>query len=434
MYIVLGVKKADYGWQKLSPLLDAYKKDESEVEEYYGQILSSLEQNEAVVEVINLQVANAKNKLKGLAAEKKDSNKLVFLGASFLAAPKLLNLLSSEFGKAAFLLLYEKPEQAIARMLGQKSTCEQSFNQWMFAAKNFLNLHRHHRQNSHVLDVGSVLQSSDSFFKICKEHYGLSGNFDAFVSSCSGITIEKPDTLNILIAQQLLQKSEEAGLLVSEISASTMPLAKNETGEDLSLDLDTLLHLNRGKQRIAEENELLLIQLHHVQEELEAYYLKNQNLKQEKSKLEGLIGQSKKKISSAQVELIKTNRELQRNGLVKSELALIKQTLAYRLARPLIAWQKSIAISRLRRRNLHLIEKSDYFDAAWYLENYSDVKQANISPALHYLLYGGFEERDPSPRFSSFAYLHRYPDIAGSGVNPLVHYLLYGEKEGRDTN
>jgi GT2 family glycosyltransferase len=91
---------------------------------------------------------------------------------------------------------------------------------------------------------------------------------------------------------------------------------------------------------------------------------------------------------------------------------------------------------RIRRyyrlgENLAIIRKSELFDASWYLEQNPDVAQARVDPVRHYLLYGGFEGRDPSPHFSSKGYLGRYQDVQGAGGNPLVHYLLYGNDEGR---
>lgn len=83
------------------------------------------------------------------------------------------------------------------------------------------------------------------------------------------------------------------------------------------------------------------------------------------------------------------------------------------------------------RKNLELIRDSHLFDANWYLAQNPDVAQVGIDPARHYLLFGGFEGRDPSPHFCSKGYLDAYPDVKQSGINPLVHYLRYGEREGR---
>jgi len=56
-----------------------------------------------------------------------------------------------------------------------------------------------------------------------------------------------------------------------------------------------------------------------------------------------------------------------------------------------------------------------------------------MEPEHHYLLYGGFEQRDPGPHFSSSWYLSFYEDVRKSGINPLIHYLKYGRAKGWET-
>ncbi len=95
-----------------------------------------------------------------------------------------------------------------------------------------------------------------------------------------------------------------------------------------------------------------------------------------------------------------------------------------------------LKIRSFRRRlslekNIKLIQGTGYFDTTWYLERYPDVKQNQIEPVKHYLLYGGFEGRDPSEKFSSSWYLAAYEDVRRSGMNPLVHYLSRGISENR---
>lgn len=77
------------------------------------------------------------------------------------------------------------------------------------------------------------------------------------------------------------------------------------------------------------------------------------------------------------------------------------------------------------------ISSSAFFDAAWYLETYPDVKAADADPATHYLSFGAGEGRNPSPHFDTKYYLETYPDVAQSGVNALVHYVQAGAAEGR---
>jgi FkbM family methyltransferase len=70
-----------------------------------------------------------------------------------------------------------------------------------------------------------------------------------------------------------------------------------------------------------------------------------------------------------------------------------------------------------------LVKQSSLFDEQWYLKSYRDVADAKFDPALHYLLHGGFEGRDPGPDFWSNEYLDVFPEILQLKQNPLVHYL-----------
>lgn len=92
---------------------------------------------------------------------------------------------------------------------------------------------------------------------------------------------------------------------------------------------------------------------------------------------------------------------------------------------------------RLRRKRMEALaelEASEWFDSQWYLQQYPDIAVDNsysASPALHYLKFGGFEGRDPSPHFDSEGYLEAYPDVAMTEINPLLHFIRDGIREGR---
>ena len=96
-----------------------------------------------------------------------------------------------------------------------------------------------------------------------------------------------------------------------------------------------------------------------------------------------------------------------------------------------------------------------------------DVRDANINPLIHYVLYGAGENRnphgwfatgyyrdrymdgvggdpladflrhgtdgsrDPSPAFGAAAYLADHRDVAAARLNPLVHYVVWGRREHR---
>jgi hypothetical protein len=83
------------------------------------------------------------------------------------------------------------------------------------------------------------------------------------------------------------------------------------------------------------------------------------------------------------------------------------------------------------RNELNVIRNSLFFDAGHYLEKNADVRASGMDPALHYLVRGGLEGRDPGPFFSTEAYLVRYPDVAEAGLNALLHYETHGRSENR---
>jgi GR25 family glycosyltransferase involved in LPS biosynthesis len=82
-------------------------------------------------------------------------------------------------------------------------------------------------------------------------------------------------------------------------------------------------------------------------------------------------------------------------------------------------------------KNIKLLEQSGYFDTDYYLKNNPDIDSFKKSAAKHYLLYGGFEGRNPSVGFDSASYLAENSDIKENGMNPLLHFIRFGIKEKR---
>ncbi len=84
-----------------------------------------------------------------------------------------------------------------------------------------------------------------------------------------------------------------------------------------------------------------------------------------------------------------------------------------------------------KRRELRTVRPSPFFDEAVSLLINPDVRASGCDAALHFLVQGWREGRDPGPFFSTNGYLARNPDVAAAGVNPLVHYEANGRKENR---
>jgi hypothetical protein len=85
-------------------------------------------------------------------------------------------------------------------------------------------------------------------------------------------------------------------------------------------------------------------------------------------------------------------------------------------------------------RNYYIIKHSALFDEAYYLKNNPDVLHSGMPAVKHYLLFGGFEGRNPSKVFDSANYIEQIPVIMDYGINPLIHFIRFGQKEGQNVS
>ena len=108
---------------------------------------------------------------------------------------------------------------------------------------------------------------------------------------------------------------------------------------------------------------------------------------------------------------------------VRAILGLLWWTVTFQLA-------SRLGLRRLRPSDLRLIGTSNLFDREWYLRENPNIRRAGVDPALHYLLLGASEGRDPSPLFDSDWYLSQNLDLRQIAGNPLVHYLRHGITAG----
>ncbi len=86
------------------------------------------------------------------------------------------------------------------------------------------------------------------------------------------------------------------------------------------------------------------------------------------------------------------------------------------------------------RYQIFQIKQSGLFDAHYYMHQNPDVPLSGLSPAHHYLKYGGKEGRKASQVFHTGYYLESNPDVKSDGINPLLHYIRYGIYENRNPN
>lgn len=123
-----------------------------------------------------------------------------------------------------------------------------------------------------------------------------------------------------------------------------------------------------------------------------------------------------------------------RSPMLASAVAARSRQLGSGAARSLTTrivhdWRRVVtAVPRRLRNEFHAwrIARCPLFDRHWYLRMYEDVAAEGTDPAMHYLLHGAAEGRDPGPGFSTMGYLSRHADVARSGRNPLLHFMRDG--------
>ncbi len=216
--------------------------------------------------------------------------------------------------------------------------------------------------------------------------------------------------------QQLGQAQTATGVELQKVQARMVELENaREELEGSNQSLET-----NGKQLLGEK-ELLLIQLHQVQEELEFYFLKYQ----ETLTLQNPVSEEKSSEAEGATERAP---EAQLKAQEKNATAWTNQKLIRTLVQP---FKRADRGKEKLRRQVEVLNQSGLFDQRWYLSEYPDVASARVDPAEHYLRFGAGEGRNPSPRFDTMYYLQSNPDVAAAGVNPLLHYIEFGISEGR---
>lgn len=453
-----------------------------------------------------------------------------------------------------YLLFHSRPELVLARALELGQSLEQAYTDWEEAVEKLLAFYKRNRSRAVLLDATAVCEAPTKLLNWLKNNRPeLSAKVTGSFGENSIATPAASPTL-LVVASLFVSSQVGAEERLAQLEATSIPLndqgyvatditlsavvseyKKHESSSEL-LD-ETRNELSRVQKKLATtsntftielndskaENELLTLQLHQVQEELEQTDGQRQKLDQrleqaisENNDLQiqkaSLIKESKNLVSRLEMEIsdsntlreernavaaqkeglskivveqdqnidelkthlsrtqsdlesfytraeqlennaaaskkeatnqiVKLKRELKaaehQQRVLNNELAQIRKSVAWRIASPFHAITGAAKLvhspSRQRKRLIEqagALENSSLFDAGWYIERYPDVASVPTSPAVHYLMYGASEGRDPSEHFSTNWYLKQYRDVAQSGLNPLLHYIQYGEREGR---
>lgn len=263
------------------------------------------------------------------------------------------------------------------------------------------------------------------------------------------IDLKKIDWLSVFLVQKVASENTLYSDLLKEISAmetetNSSRWTKENFQKKLTESVDDYLRSSISVQSDKIAIEKLLYQ---VQSRFEMLHYENKEKLEiaqaqdiaTREKYESQIYKIKKTSRKKELEFQrKSNYYLKENmlnclqkNIYLNELEKSHSSIIFRIINK---FKKSISKStEFEKQSKHAneLERSEYFDSEWYLQKYQDVALANDTAAMHYLLHGYKEGRNPSPKFDGNVYLTKNPDVLKKGMNPLLHYILHGQSEGR---
>lgn len=221
------------------------------------------------------------------------------------------------------LIGYPNPELTVMELLKTEKSLPEALSSWAKAAEKLIKLCRQHRSQIVVFDLHAAGNNPDIFVKILSSEIKNTNTFDSAL-----LSVTKTSTvagIHQLIVREALMQSSLTAPYLQEINATGLNLGA-------AYDLDTTAMLASKSEEadskiiieLREDKELLMQQLHQVQEELESYYSTAQ------------------KGSELQREIIILQRDLTKRN---ADLSAVQTSMSWRVTAP-ARWIMSIFMGK----------------------------------------------------------------------------------------
>ena len=244
----------------------------------------------------------------------------------------------------AALLFCTRPESLLIEAMEQDGDPAARLDAWLDSARTLLQAYRRNRRSAVIVDVDEALAAPDAFLDACARRFSLAVPETTPAPAQAEGEASTPDPVHALIAAQWAAASSDVAPLLEELEASRTPLAASsiQPATDSATAWQTYRELcgraadESCVQDLQEENELLLLQLHQVQEELETYYLEAQDKEkkyQDLARAKSQLNERHNEVKKEKDELRKENRHLaKRRHELKKDIEKLEKEVA-RLAR-----------------------------------------------------------------------------------------------------
>lgn len=249
------------------------------------------------------------------------------------------------------LLLCTRPERLLVQAMEQDEDPAARLDTWLDSARTFLQAYRRNRRNAVIVDVDEALAAPSAFLDTCARKFSLAVPETIPAPAQAEEQASTPDPVHALIAAQWVAADSDAVPLLEELEASRTPLA--ESGSQPHADAAWQAYRETCSraadesrvQDLQEENELLLLQLHQVQEELESYFLELRDEQAKRTRAEETVKKRDQTIRNKNAAIDKKEEKYQH--MLAQKKNLDRQLHALRHSR---SWRMTAPIRALRRR------------------------------------------------------------------------------------
>jgi len=372
-------------------------------------------------------------------------------------------------------LMWLQPVPYMAAKLAQGEETESTLQEWLQMANATLNLFRQHRRQVTLIgaDVGGVPPKRDKVALLTLPPAQHAPLFTLAARQLLASNSAMQETAAHLSASStcVYPQAEE---VVDQVINTLRDHQKNsqqisDLEQQLSTEKENQQKINEQSKALAsvnEENDLVIAELHRVQELLESKLIEREELVKQRDDVRNHYEIVIQQRDSALQQLDQRFTQLQQLHLELKKYQVEQKSLTSRIDRyqtqlnvqkeefqqtlqeqsTWLTWVRRNAAhysaatykhSRSHRKTLKqqaaLVQASQHFDKQWYLEQYPDIANSTMDPVEHYLKFGVLEARNPSPKFDTKFYITQNPDVAESGYQPLLHYIQHGQMEHRQT-
>ena len=303
------------------------------------------------------------------------------------------------------MLVWPQPVPYIAAKLAQGEDAERTPKDWQQIASATLKLFRQHRRQVTLIGAEPGVASPQP-------------NETTLLT----LPASTHAPLYSLAATQLLTNNPRLLEITDQLVASSVCVYPHISNEQSQVTI--ALH----------EHQETVQKLHRIEQQLNAEKNAHQKAKQQIEERDKELASVKEENDLVILELHRLQELLESKLIERAGRETWIHWLRAHSARYINAtYQRSRAHRKILQQQIKLLEVSQYFDKQWYLEQYPDVANSKVKPAEHYLKFGAIEGRNPSPNFDTEFYITQNPDVANAGQHPLLHFLHHGQKEQRQT-